>query len=201
MKLFYSPTSPYVRKVLVCALELGLGEAIERLPSAAHPVNRDNTIITHNPLGQVPTLVTAEGAMLADSRVICEYLDHLGGGKLFPAKPDQRWTALVDQSMADGLLTAALLARYESAVRPPEFLWKDWLAGQMDKVEDVLAYIDRRVQQTGQQVDIGTISFACALSYLDLRFADSNWRARHAHAAAFYATFSQRPSMVATPLG
>ena len=112
MKLFYSSTSPFVRKVLVVAYELGLADRIERLACAAHPVNRDRTIIAHNPLGQVPTLVLEDGRMLADSRVICEYLNDLAGGTIFPSG-SQRWEALVAQTLADGLLDAALLGRYE----------------------------------------------------------------------------------------
>lgn len=111
MKLFYSPTSPFVRKVMVVAHELGLADRLERLPSAAHPVNRDKSIISHNPLGQVPTLLTDDGQVLADSRVICEYLDDLAGGGLFPKAGAARWRALVDQTLGDGLLGAALLAR------------------------------------------------------------------------------------------
>ena len=45
MKLFYSGASPYVRKCMVVAHELGLAARIEHLPAAAHPVNRDPNIV------------------------------------------------------------------------------------------------------------------------------------------------------------
>ena len=85
MKLFFSPNSPYVRKVLVTAQEVGLGSKIELLDAAASPINRDARIVAHNPLGKVPTLVTDEGLALYDSRVICEYINAQGQGTLFPA--------------------------------------------------------------------------------------------------------------------
>lgn len=200
MKLFYSPTSPYVRKVLVAAHELGLADRIERVTAAANPINRDKTIIAHNPLGQVPTLVTDDGRMLADSRVICEYLDHVGGGgKLFP-RDSARWQVIVDQAMADGILGAAVLARYETGLRPADKLWPDWLGGQMDKIKTTLATLEAAVAGFGDRVDIGTISYACALSYLDLRFAAFDWRAAYPQAAGWYKVFEARPSMVATRL-
>jgi glutathione S-transferase len=198
MKIYYSPTSPYVRKVLVAAHELGLADRIEKLPSAAHPVNRDRAIIAHNPLGQVPTFFTDDGQMLADSRVICEYLDDLAGGALFPAPGAARWRALVDQSIGDGLLAAALLARYETAVRPAEKLWKDWLDGQLDKVATSLAAIEAAAAGFADRVDIGTITFGCGLGYLDLRFPDLNWRAKHPATAAWFARFNARASMAST---
>jgi glutathione S-transferase len=200
MKLFYSPTSPYVRKVLAVAHELGLAARIENLPSAAHPVNRDRTIITHNPLGQVPTLILDDGTPLADSRVICEYLDELAGGSLFPRSGAARWRALVDQSVGDGILAAALLSRYEGAVRPPERLWTDWLNGQLDKVATSLAHLEAAAPALGDRVDIGTITYACALGYLDLRFPDLGWRAKHKATASWFEAFDQRPAMVATRL-
>ena len=70
MKLYYSATSPFVRKCLVAAHELGLRDRIELVPANAHPVTRDRALVALNPLGQVPTLVTDDGAVLYDSRVI-----------------------------------------------------------------------------------------------------------------------------------
>jgi glutathione S-transferase len=75
MKIFFSPASPFVRKCMVVAHELGIADRIEKLPSAAGPVKRDATIIPKNPLGQVPTFITDDGQVLFDSRVICEYLN------------------------------------------------------------------------------------------------------------------------------
>jgi glutathione S-transferase len=198
MKLYYSPYSPYVRKVLVAAHEVGLADKIENVACAAHPVTRDRNIIVHNPLGQVPTLLLEDGAMLADSRVICEYLDDLAGGSLFPRSGPARWRVLVDQTIGDGILTAALLSRYEVAARPPEKLWQDWFDGQMDKIETAISSIEAAVPTLGDRVDIGTISFACAFGYLDLRFPDLGWRDRHPKSADWYARFGARPSMVAT---
>ena len=117
---------------MVCAAELG--QEIERLPSAAGPVARDQTIIPDNPLGQVPTFVADDGTVLYDSRVICEYPNDKAGGGLFPVAGPARWRALVEQGLGDGVLGAALLARYETVLRPEDKRWPDWYQGQMDKV-------------------------------------------------------------------
>ena len=118
MQLFHSHFSPFARKVMVVAHEHGLADRIELLPTAAHPVKRDGTILAQHPLAQVPTLIDAAGHAIADSRVICEYLDARAGGGLFPANGPERWIALTDQSTADGMLDAALLIRYELTARP-----------------------------------------------------------------------------------
>ena len=198
MQLFFSPTSPYVRKVLVAALELGIGDRIEKLASAAHPINRDPTIIASNPLGQVPTLIADDGTVVADSRVILSYLNDLAGGTLLPADPKARLRAEIDQSLADGITVAALLVRYETAARPAERLWPEWVAGQWDKVRTTLAHFE--ANPPGARIDVGTIALACALSYLDFRFPDHGWRDNCPALAAWYAAFEQRPSMAATRL-
>jgi glutathione S-transferase len=198
MQLYYAAASPFVRKCLVVAIEAGLRDRIELLPAAAHPVNRDRALVARNPLGKVPTLVTDTGDVLYDSRVICEYLDALGGGTLLPKAGAARWRVLVEQSLADGILDAALLARYENAVRPEALRWGDWTAGQLDKIRCGLAELDARAPAFGDRVDVGTIAFGCALGYLDFRFPSLAWRDERPNAAAWFEWFGARDAMVAT---
>jgi len=181
LKLFYSAASPYVRKVLVVAHELGLADRIERLPANAHPVNRDRTIVA-----------------LYDSRVIVDYLNALGRGDLIPHDASARVRVMVEQALADGMLDAAVLARYENAVRPEALRWKEWTDGQLDKIACGLAELESRVTGFGERCDLGTIAFGCALGYLDFRFAAFAWRDRHPNAAAWFEWFGGRDSMVAT---
>ena len=198
MKIYYSPASPFVRKCLAAAHELGLRASIELVDAAAHPVNRDRTLVAVNPLGKVPTLVTDDGTVLFDSRVICEYLNAMGDGRLIPRDGAARWRVLVDQSLADGIMDAAVLARYEAAVRPEPLRWADWSAGQLDKVTCGLDELERRAGGLGDRVDVGTIAFGAALGYLDFRFAALGWRATRPATAAWFERFGQRPSMAAT---
>lgn len=198
MKLFHSHSSPFVRKVMVVAHELGLAERLELLPSAVHPVKRDRSVLAQHPLAQVPTLVLDSGESLADSRVICEYLDAEAGGRLFPAGGDARWRALNEQSTADGVLDAALLIRYELTARPESERSAAWIEGQTAKIESALAWFEEHAEASGDRVDIGTIALACALGYLDLRFSDIAWRDDAPRLAAWFARFEERPSMVAT---
>jgi len=171
---------------------------ITLLPSNAHPVQRDREIIASNPLGKVPTFFTDDGQVLYDSRVICEYLNDLARGSLFPTSGRARWEALTLQSLGDGMLDAALLARYEDVARPEPLRWPDWRATQLDKLETSLAALEAAPQTMNGRVDIGSISVGCALWYLDLRFADIEWRSRYPQVADWYARFAQRPAMAAT---
>jgi glutathione S-transferase len=198
MKIYFSPASPFVRKVLVCAHELGLADRIEKLDCAAHPIDRDQTIVAHNPLGQVPTFFTDDGRVLYDSRVICEYLDALGDGRLF-GSGEARWRALTEQSLADGLLDAALLTRYET-VWPENVRWDAWAKSQFDKVHSALERLETWAPEFDDRIDIGSITFGCALGYLDFRFPDFDWRRSHPLTANWFSAFAERPSMVATTL-
>ena len=95
MKLLWSSRSPFVRKVMVAAHEVGVAGrlATERVVVAADKPNPG--VMALNPLNKIPTLVLDDGAVLFDSRVIAEYLDTLHDGpKLFPAEPAARWRAL-----------------------------------------------------------------------------------------------------------
>lgn len=200
MKLLFAPTSPYVRKVMVCAHLTGQVGAIELLDSAAHPIHRDTRIAAHNPLAKVPTLILDDGQSLYDSRVICEYLAQFdAAAQIFPAAGLRRWTALTRQALGDGLLDAALLARYELTARPGPLQWPAWREALLTKVGACLATIESIAPDLAtRQPTIGEIAIGCALGYLDFRFPELDWRARCGHAARWNERFQRLPAMQAT---
>jgi len=198
VKLRYSPTSPYVRKVVMVALETGLDSKIERIATSVAPTKPNADMQKDNPLIKVPALVLDSGEALYDSPVICEYLDSLhGGAKLFPPSGAARWTALRRQALGDGILDAAILTRYE-AIRPDQYKWSEWTDGQMAKVTGGLAALEAEADKLGGAVDIGTITIGCALGYLDFRYDHMRWRKNHPKLAKWYEGFAARPSMKAT---
>jgi glutathione S-transferase len=199
MKLYHSAASPFVRKSLVAAHETGLAGRIEIATIALTPVASNAQLNEENPLGKIPALVLEDGTTLFDSRVICEYLDTLHDGpRLFPADERERWTALRRQALADGLLDAAILCRYETFLRPPERQWSDWIEGQRSKFRRALDALEGEAERFGDTVDIGTISAGCAADYLDFRSLDDGWREGRPRLAAWLEGFAARPSMQAT---
>ena len=204
MRLRYSPTSPFVRKVMVAAIETGVIEQIERIPTAVAPTTPNEDMARENPLVKVPSLTTDDGLVLYDSPVICEYLDTLhAGAKLFPAAGKPRWLALRQQALGDGILEAAILGRYES-VRPEQFRWQEWIDAQLRKVRGALAALEHEAETgelaagTGAVPTIGQITVGCALGYLDFRYQSEEWHTRYRRLAAWYTEFSQRKSMQLT---
>jgi len=197
MKLRYSPTSPYVRKVTVSAIELGLAGRIERVPTNTQDPNSD---LSHdNPLGKVPALILDDGPALNDSPVICEYLDSLRDGpKIFPPTGAARWRALRQQALADGMLDAAILRLIENARRPAEFRWQGWDDHQKAKVARGLDSLEAEAAALDGPLTIGQITVGVTLGYLDFRFAQDAWRDGHPNLAAWYEGFAARPSMAET---
>jgi glutathione S-transferase len=200
LRLHYSYASPYVRKVMAVAIETGQRDKLELTARKVSPVAPDAEVSRDNPLGKVPCLVTDDGMALFDSRVICEYLDSLHGGrKMFPAPGAARWTALRRQAEGDGILDAAVITRYETALRPEARRWPEWIAGQKQKFLRALDALEAETASFGAVVDIGTITIGCALGYLDFRYAAEDWRAGRPQLAGWFETFGKRPSMAETP--
>jgi len=198
MKLYFSPTSPYVRKVRVFALATGLDARIERVDVELSPVKPSATLNRDNPLGKVPALVTDDGEALYDSRVICEYLDTLHeGARLVPEQGPARWRALRRQALADGLLDAAVAARYETALRPERLRWPEWEEGQLGKVRRAVDALEQEIDALSG-VDIAAIAAGCALGYLDFRYPGERWRDGHPRLAQWFEHFAGRASMQAT---
>lgn len=196
MKLIYSPASPYVRKVLVTLKELGLEDKVEKVQVATTVVDQNAELAAANPVAKIPALVLDDGRGLYDSRVITQYLDSLvPSPSFYPAGGDARWDVLRLEATADGLMDAAVNARYERGLRPAEKQWDDWVDGQMKKVHGALKALDGAAGSFGDDIHAGIIGAACACGYLDFRYADIGWRENYPALAAWYATFSERPSM------
>jgi glutathione S-transferase len=199
MKLWYSPASPFARKVRVCAIELGLAGRIEVAQVTVQPSKPNLELARENPLIKIPALKTGDGTVLYDSRVICEYLDALAGGnRLFPAAGAARWDALRRQALGDGVMDAGILRRYELAQRPEALHCADWLAGQQAKIDHGLDAAEREAGAWTAAFDIGHVTIACALGWLDFRFPDSGWRAARSQLAAWFKRVSERPSLAQT---
>lgn len=196
MRLRYSATSPYVRKVLMVAIECGLEHTIERL--GTDPWSADTDLPTDNPLGKVPCLTLDDGGALFDSPVICEYLDSLHTGRrLFPETGPARWTALRQQAIADGICDAAILRRLER-LRPDGERSATWTARQEAAVLRALDALDREVAALSPGPSIGTLATLAALGYIDFRWPESAWRDGRADLAAWFERESGRESFQRT---
>jgi len=199
MKLWYSPPSPFARKVRVVAIELGLAGRIELVLTPVVPIEPNPALVPQNPLVKLPTLEAEDGSVLYDSRTICEYLDGLaGGGRLFPASGPARWDALRRQALGDGIMDAGILRRYELVLRPEALRWAEWLRGQQAKIDHALDAGERDAAQWRDAFDIGHVTLACALGWLDFRFGEFDWRDQRPALAAWYARAAKRPSLVQT---
>jgi glutathione S-transferase len=193
LKLYGNAASPFARKCRIIAHELGLAlEEIRTLPM------QDPEFRRINPLGKIPALVLDDGSVLIDSPVICEYLNHAGGGKFFPGhsiwKQDAgRWKALGLAALGDGIADAAVAYIILGRENPvPQ-------AARARQMATVLAALDalERVKFAKENT-IGEISVACALGYVDFRFPDLDWKSSRPKLSAWYAKFCEYPSMKAT---
>lgn len=196
MQLHWSPKSPYVRKVMICAHELALLPRLELVRSVAAMLKPNAELMRANPLSKIPTLVLDDGRTLFDSAVICEYLDSLAGGTLFPKEAPARWAALRWHALGDGLLDALILWRNERERAAP---LPALLAAFACKTEACLQLLETEVAALrASDFGIGHLTLVCALGYLDYRFDSLGWRDQAPELAAWFAQMQQRPSVAAT---
>ena len=181
-----SPASPFGRKVKIAAALCGLSDRIEI--EATDTTDPDDSVRRLNPLGKIPALVLEDGTVLYDSRVIVEFLDFsAGGGVVIPAG-SARFAILTRQALADGIMDAALLQVYEKRFRPAEKHDQAWLDNQAGKVARGLTALEGNLPALSGTPDVGQIAAACALGYLDLRFAGV-WRGNHPRLVKWLDTF------------
>jgi len=199
VKIHWSSRSPFVRKVMVVAHEVGLADRIEKVPTHVAMTNPNRELLQVNPLGKIPALVTDQGKVLFDSTVICEYLDSLHRGtKLFPQAPEQRWPALRWHALGDNMLDTLVLWRNEG-LRPQSQQSPETIAGFELKTRTALDAIEREAPAlAAAPFGIGHVAVGVALGYIDFRFPGLRWRDGHPQIAAWYGSFAQRPSALST---
>ncbi len=197
MKLIYASASPFVRKVHVVLLETGLIEDVSLVEVTTTPVNTADQAVAANPTGKIPALILEDGSSVYDSRVICRYLNDRAKADLYPT--DTIWKMLTLEATADAIMEAAVLMTYERRIRPEDMVYEPWIEAQWAKAERSIASISTDwVEYLQGPLTIGQIGVACALNYVDFRHADRDWRATNPQLADWFASFSERPAMVAT---
>ncbi len=198
MRLFHSPASPFVRKVVVLLHELDkTGEvALDLIQTTAFA--SDAALMASNPLAKIPALVRPDGITLYDSRVICQYLNDRFQGGLYP-QDTRKWETLTLEATADGIMDSAVSMAYEVRLRPQEQQSQDWIEAQWAKVSRAIGSLNERwISHLSGPLDMGQIGIACALGYVDFRHGARNWRDGNDALAKWYAEFDSRPSMQAT---
>jgi glutathione S-transferase len=199
VKLVYQTHSPYARKVLVAAHEMGLQNQLEVIHHETSPTRRNDEVFALNPLGKVPVLICGDGTVLFDSNVICEYLDGLHtGAKLIPVNPAERFHALKIQALAQGMADAGIAVRWETERRPAELRWSGMRDGQLEKIAAACDFMEKRIDGR-PTVDLGDIAVATALSWIEFRGV-YDFRHGRPRLARWYEVLSARPSMQATAL-
>jgi glutathione S-transferase len=198
VKLYHSPMSPFVRKVMVLLAETGQLDDVEIVPVVTTPTTPMDGLLAKNPLMKIPALERNDGATLYDSRVICAFLDARAGDKLYPTGA-RKWETLTLEATAEGILDSAVSITYEGRVRPAEKQWDGWTDAQWAKVAGGCAAINTRwMSHLNGPLDMAQISVACALGYLDFRHDARGWRKGNDALADWYETFKDRESMKAS---
>lgn len=198
MILYYQTHSPFARKALVFAHEIGLAERLKVIHHETSPTRRNDEVYAENPLGKVPVLLREGQEPIFDSDVICAYLDTLHDGrKLIPESGEPRWRALRMQSVAQVLAQTGIGLRWEWERRPEHLRYPELAKGYEEKIEETYDWLERTLEPEAA-VDIGQIALATALSWMAFRNLPS-FRNRPT-LTRWFAMFEERASMRATPL-
>jgi glutathione S-transferase len=199
MKLHHSPTSPYVRKVMLALHATGQVDSVTLVNSSGTPLDPNPGAVAANPLGKIPALEREDGPTLYDSRVICRYVDSLHDGpKLYPAG-EALFSTLTLEALADGVLDAALLVVYESRLRPEDKRFEPWVEGQRAKIRRALDALEREwIAHLRGPTTMGALAVAATLDYLDLRMPVGDWRDGRPALAAWFEIAKAAPGFAET---
>ena len=202
MRLYVTPASPWVRRVRVAILELGIENRFEFVQTrwshkwATQAVEHRPEFLEATPVVRIPALVTPD-FVLTDSHSICDYINgELGGFRLLAREGEPRWRALADMSIACGIIEAHILRRAE-LLRSERERSNDFIGKMRDRELRCFAALETRVADFGATFDLAQITTAVACGYESWRYGDE-WRGVAPKLAAWFDRVAQRPSMKAT---
>jgi glutathione S-transferase len=195
VKLYYSPTSPYARKCRVLIIEKSLERKVELVECM--PLDDPADLLAANPLGKVPALERERASTLIDSPLICEYIDTLSDENWIPHNGESRILVLRQQALADGLIDLTIGRRIEQT-RDDSLKWDFWVTRWEAGIKRTLDQLEADRPQFERSVDMGALSVAVALCYLDMRYAELGWRETYPELDAFTRRWSERESFKLT---
>jgi len=204
MKLYYSNTSPYSRKVRLVIIEKGLEDHIEEI--LVNPFgNETDALVATNPLGKIPTLQLDNGSTLYDSPVICRYLDSLKESPLLLSNDKEMyWDILRWEAMTDGMTDAAYNLVMERK-RPVDEQSITWITRWSEEIQRVLEYIEAHIKEIlNKELTLAQLALASAIGYLEFRLPEVLYDSACPKVSVcpetmnWYQSFKKRPAMIAT---
>ena len=202
MRLYVTPASPWVRRVRVAILELGIQDRFEFVQTKWPHAWGTRTVVPHpefmgeTPVARIPALITA-GFTLTDSHSICDYLNgEFGNYRLLAREGAARWRALATISVANAIIEAQVARRAE-LLRTGSDRSTDFIAKMRDRQLRCFEALEKQVPAAGIEFDLAQITIAVACGYDDWRYGN-DWRGVAPRLAAWFDAVSQRPSLQAT---
>lgn len=201
MKLYGDLVSPFVRMAMVTALECDLQDRVQLERELVKPSEENERLAALSAIGKIPILVTEHGHAIYDSRVIMEYLVHASGHKeLLPGDGVKRFRILTLQALGQGLAEAAVALRYETATRPAELKWNEFVTRLETRLAAIVADLEQNWASDLEQVNAGAIAVAVALCYIDFRLPNFAWRTSAPRLQVAIAAIAERDSFKRTAL-
>ncbi len=196
MQLLYTPTSPYARRARIAVHEAGLADKVNLVDINPREANIDQ-LLSHNPSGKVPLLVTDDGTALCESLIIARHLDNASGGKLYPGDAAELIRTLETESIASVLMDSLYVRSHENrrdaAQRSQNVI-------DLEKARAMRCYdaLEQRAGSFGGRIDMGTITAVCSLGYADGRHSADEWRSGRTTLSAWFDRMPKRPAVAAS---
>jgi glutathione S-transferase len=196
MQLLYTPNSPYARRVRLAVHEAGLEDKVELIDINPREANI-NQLLSRNPSGKVPLLVTDEGAALCESLIIARHLDKASGGKLYPGESGALVRTLELEGIASALMDSLFVRSHENR-RDAAAQSQAVLELERSRAARCYDALESRAESFADRIDMGTITTLCSLGYADGRHPGDDWRKGRPALTAWYERTMQRQAMAAT---
>ena len=206
MKLFHVNWSPFVRKVMIAAIERDIENQIELIEANIGFADRtlkivESDLTNYNPSGRVPTLITDSGESIYDSTVIVHYLDTIGEAlPIIPINNQDKIRALKLDALVQEVIDSLRLTSHENRREKNERL-PDYLEALDSKIKRGLIILEEEVLSfssiTRNPLDLGAISVATLIGTIK-RNSQSKYNIPRKNIDKWFERIELRKSLIET---
>ena len=196
MQLYYTVISAFSRKCRILARELNIIQEIQEVITTMR--STDSIIMSINPTGKVPALITNEEQLITESYAICNYLEKIAKTNINSENSYDNWKINGYETVACQVLESIVYRSIEKKNKPKDFIYEATTNYEKFKVNRALDYLEKKAPDFDSSINRVQITICLAFNTMYKNFPEENWKKNRPLLNALVETLQQRKSFIDT---
>ena len=196
MKLYYTIISAFSRKCRILARELNIIQDIKEIITTMR--STESIIMSINPTGKVPALITNENQLITESYAICNYFEYIADTNINSYSNHDNWKINGYETVACQVLESIVYRSIEKKNKPKNFIYEETTNYEKFKVNRALDFLEKKAPEYNSNINRVQITICLAFNTMYKNFPEENWKENRPLLNSLVEAFKQRKSFIDT---